>query len=130
MSTGDGRRWRGLATGAGGMMTGRLVVAACGLVQVPIALASLGTRDFGIWLALVGLVWSLGFLDLGIGPATQNRLTALLALGRGAEAVELVREAAVLLALLVFRENLELMGSRASRGRPVVRVLWESRASR
>ncbi len=79
--------------GAGALLAGRVVTAACGLVQLPLVLRQLGIEGTGLWLALTGLLWSLGILDCGIGFAVQNRLTALTAAGRRGEAAALARRA-------------------------------------
>ncbi|HTZ20206.1 MAG TPA: hypothetical protein VMC06_04920 [Opitutaceae bacterium] len=92
-------RWRRLGVGAGAMLAGRLTTAVCGLVQVPIALAHLGTEAFGLWLAATGFVWTLSILDCGLGFAVQNRLATLFGAGREAEAVALVRRTWQMLAV-------------------------------
>ncbi len=84
-----GQRWWQL--GAGALLLGRLSAAACGLVQLPLALAHLGNPAFGLWLALAGLIWTLGILDCGLGFAVQNRITTLVAANRRAGASALVR---------------------------------------
>ena len=66
--------WPRLGGGAAMLIAGRVTSAACGLIQVPFALAHLGNEAFGLWTALTGLLWSLGILDLGLGYALQNRL--------------------------------------------------------
>ncbi len=73
------------------LIGGRFVSAACGLVQVPFAMAYLGTEAFGLWAALSGFLWTLGILDGGLGFALQNRLARLLATRREAEAAALAR---------------------------------------
>lgn len=83
--------WRRLGTSAAWLVGGRVVSAACGLVLVPIALASLGTARFGVWIALTGLLWTFSNFDGGIGLALQNRVAALVAGQRHAEAAGLVR---------------------------------------
>lgn len=86
--------WPRLGGGAAMLIAGRVTSAACGLIQVPFALAHLGNEAFGLWTALTGLLWSLGILDLGLGYALQNRLARLLASGREAEADVLLRRGA------------------------------------
>jgi len=90
-------RWRSLGAGAGALIGGRLVSAACGLAQVPIALAYLRPEGFGVWMALMGLLWSLGILDCGLGFALQNRVAGLLASGKQAESAALARRAILIL---------------------------------
>lgn len=93
----DLRGWRTLGSGAALLMTGRLVSAACGFIQVPIALAQLGPERFGVWIALLGVIWTAGGLDFGLGYALQNRLAALFATGRESEANALARRGRALL---------------------------------
>lgn len=71
--------WRVLGNGAALLIAGRIVAAACGLAQVPIALGHLGAERFGVWIALNGLLWTLTGLDGGIGYALQNRIARLVA---------------------------------------------------
>lgn len=75
----SGRHRSRLTFAALAMMGGRVVAAACGFIQVPIVLAHLGTAGLGIWIALVGWLWSASILDFGIGFAVQNRLAMHLA---------------------------------------------------
>jgi O-antigen/teichoic acid export membrane protein len=70
---------RSWSTGAGALLIGRLITATCSLLQVPIALAHLGPEAFGLWVALLGLVWTANILDCGFGFALQNHLVALIA---------------------------------------------------
>jgi O-antigen/teichoic acid export membrane protein len=79
------------------LVTGRVVSAACGLVQVPFALSALGTERFGVWVALVSLIWTAGSLDAGVGFAVQNRIATLLATGREEEAAATGRRGLALL---------------------------------
>ncbi len=84
-------RWRALGVGAVLLIAGRVVVAICGLVQVPIALAHLGTERFGVWVALTGLLWTVSGFDGGIGFALQNRLARQIAQGKQQDAAALAR---------------------------------------
>lgn len=81
----------GLGRGATMLVVGRLVSAACGLVQVPIVLAQLGPEKFGVWVALVGIIWTVSACDGGLGFALQNRIATLLAGGQEQEAAGLGR---------------------------------------
>jgi O-antigen/teichoic acid export membrane protein len=81
---------RRLATGAGALLAGRIITAACGLVQIPLVLAHLGQEAFGVWMVLTGCLWTLGILDFGVGFAVQNKLTACLSLQHTKEAAALV----------------------------------------
>ena len=83
--------WRRLGTSAGWLVAGRIVAAVCGLLQVPLAMASLGPERFGLWIALTALLWTLSSLDGGLGFALQNRIVRLVATGAQAEAAALVR---------------------------------------
>ncbi|MBI4621982.1 MAG: oligosaccharide flippase family protein [Verrucomicrobia bacterium] len=83
--------WRRLGTSAGWLVAGRVVSAACGLVQVPLALTSLGTERFGLWIAITALMWTLSSFDGGLGFALQNRIATLVATGTQADAAALVR---------------------------------------
>jgi O-antigen/teichoic acid export membrane protein len=79
-------RFRQMGTGAGALIAARIVAALCGMVQLPIVLAALGVEGLGVWLVLMGLLWSLAILDFGLGAAAQNQVTALIAEGRRSEA--------------------------------------------
>jgi O-antigen/teichoic acid export membrane protein len=83
--------WRRLGRDAALLLAGRLAVAACGLVQVPLAYRSLDREAFGLWIAFSGLFWSLTVLDCGLGFAVQNRVTTLLAGGQAGGAAALAR---------------------------------------
>jgi O-antigen/teichoic acid export membrane protein len=85
-------RLTGIRAGAATLMAGRIFSAACGLVQVPVALAHLGTEAFGLWMALAGVLWTLSVLDGGLGYALQNRLAHLIAGGRESEVSALLRK--------------------------------------
>lgn len=87
--------WRNLGAGAALLISGRLVSAACGLVQVPIALAHLGPERFGVWVALTAVLWTLVSFDGGIGYSFQNRIAVLLATGREPEAAAFARRGQV-----------------------------------
>lgn len=86
-------RWQKIGAGAGALLAGRLVTAACGLIQLPLVFRHLGIEGTGLWLALTGLLWSLGILDCGLGFALQNRITQLVAVGRRDEVAVLTRRA-------------------------------------
>src|SRR5260221_8158230 len=85
------RNWRTLGAGALLLTAGRATVAACGLVQVPMALHHLGPERFGVWIALSGLLWTLSSVDGGIGFALQNRIARLLAQENRGEAAAVSR---------------------------------------
>lgn len=82
---------RKLGTSAMILVASRIVTSACGLLQVPLALTYLDAESFGAWVACTGLLWTIGSVDFGLGFAVQNRMTALIALDRGAEAATLSR---------------------------------------
>ena len=77
--------------GAGALLAGRVVTAACGLIQLPLVLRQLGIEGTGLWLALTGLLWSLGVLDCGLGFALQNRITTLMVANQREESAALAR---------------------------------------
>jgi O-antigen/teichoic acid export membrane protein len=79
--------------GGASLAAGRISSAVCGLIQVPVVLACLGAEGFGLWVALAGLLWTLGICDGGLGFALQNRLAALYAQQREQQAAVLLRRA-------------------------------------
>jgi len=94
-----------LRLGAGFLMGGRAVTALCGLIQLPVVYRGLSLDDFGLWVALVGLLWTCSSLDGGLGFALQNRLSSALARGQGPEASVTLRTGLLLtlgLSCLVF----------------------------
>jgi O-antigen/teichoic acid export membrane protein len=70
------------------------------LIQTPIVLHALGPERFGIWIAVIGVVWTLPSFDAGIGFALQNRIALALAAGSEADAAALVRKGFKWLTLL------------------------------
>jgi O-antigen/teichoic acid export membrane protein len=54
----------------------RVIAAACSLVQVPLAIAHLGSQAYGLWMTLTGIWALLNFTDLGLGLALQNQMSA------------------------------------------------------
>lgn len=86
-----GSSWNEVRRGALLLIAGRLTAAACALVQIPIVLHHLGTEQFGIWIALSGILWTLAGFDLGLGYALQNRIGEALAHERLSDAAMLVR---------------------------------------
>lgn len=58
-----------MAHGAVGLLASRGVVAATGLVTLPVLYDQLGQRDLGIWVMLSGLIGILSMLDLGLGSS-------------------------------------------------------------
>lgn len=83
--------WRQLGTSAAWLVAGRVVSAACGLLQVPLALTSLGAERFGLWIALTAVLWTLSSFDGGLGFALQNRIARLVATETQRDAATLVR---------------------------------------
>lgn len=83
--------WTEVRRGAIILIAGRITAATCGLIQVPIVLRHLGAEEFGIWITLSGVLWTLSGFDFGLGYALQNRLGIALAQGRSDDAVTLVR---------------------------------------
>jgi O-antigen/teichoic acid export membrane protein len=77
-------RWRGVARTFGASMLARVVASVLSLLQVPLALAHLGSQAYGLWMTLTGIWALLSFADLGLGLALQNQMAA--AGGRGDQA--------------------------------------------
>jgi O-antigen/teichoic acid export membrane protein len=77
------------------MLAARVIMAVTGLVTLPLVYERLGSREFGVWVLLTGLVAILAIADLGLGSAmvrevaqahtgaTRTRLRAVLGLGLG-----------------------------------------------
>jgi len=82
---------RGVRRDAFLLIAGRITAAACGFIQIPIALRHLGPEVFGIWITLIGLLWTLAGFDFGLGYALQNRIGQALARDRPDVAAELAR---------------------------------------
>ena len=82
------KRWRRIFQSAGSNAVGKVISAACSLLQVPIALQHLGTEAFGLWMTLLSTVAMLNFADLGMGLGMQNRISQ--AFGR--DDVQKIRE--------------------------------------
>lgn len=100
-------RWQRARTGAVALMSGRVVAAICGFVQLPIVFRALGAEGLGLWITLTGWLWSSTLLDFGVGYAVQNRVTRLLAEGKAADAAAVARRglramAGVAIAVLAF----------------------------
>ncbi len=64
----------------------RVFAAACGLVQVRLVAEALGPEGLGLWVTLIGALWTATLFDGGLGFAVQNRVTRLYADGREAAA--------------------------------------------
>ncbi|MCX6955545.1 MAG: hypothetical protein NTV51_25645 [Verrucomicrobia bacterium] len=69
-------RWRGVMRTFGASAVARVISAACSLLQVPLALAHLGSQAYGLWMTLTGIWALLSFADLGLGLALQNQMSA------------------------------------------------------
>lgn len=69
-------RWRGVLRTFGASALARVISAACSLLQVPLALAQLGSQAYGLWMTLTGIWALLSFADLGLGLALQNQMSA------------------------------------------------------
>jgi O-antigen/teichoic acid export membrane protein len=72
----------------------------CQLLQVPIAVKSLGTEAFGLWMALTSIGTMIMFADFGMGQGAQNKLSEAFADGKEHVARELAGSVAVFLCLL------------------------------
>jgi O-antigen/teichoic acid export membrane protein len=51
---------------------------ACGLLQVPFAIAYLGNEAFGLWITFMSIGYMLAFTDFGIGLGVQNQIAEAL----------------------------------------------------
>jgi len=69
-------RWRGVARTFGASVLARGVASVFSLLQVPLALAHLGSQAYGLWMTLTGIWALLSFADLGLGLALQNLMAA------------------------------------------------------
>ena len=65
-------RHRRIALSAFAALVARVVAVIANLVAVPLALGSLGTERYGVWVTLSSFVLMLSFADLGIGSALLN----------------------------------------------------------
>jgi len=86
-----GRRIRAIVFSVGVSGAARIVSMACMLLQVPLAIGSLGSEGFGLWMALTSAVSLLAFADLGMGNGIQNRV----ATAHGNDDPEAIRRAYV-----------------------------------
>jgi O-antigen/teichoic acid export membrane protein len=81
-------------------LTARAIGVSCQLLQVPIAVKTLGTEAFGLWMTLTGIGTMIMFADFGVGQGAQNRLSEAFAAGRDDIARELWGSTVVFLSLV------------------------------
>lgn len=75
------KRNRSILTFFVSSLTSRGIGIGCQMLQVPLALAFLGSEAFGLWMTLNVIGYMLTFADLGIGMGAQNQIAE--AAGRG-----------------------------------------------
>jgi O-antigen/teichoic acid export membrane protein len=81
-------------------LSARAFGIGCQLLQVPIAVKSLGSEAFGLWMALTSIGTMIMFADFGMGQGAQNRLAEAFAAGKKAAARELCGSVVIFLSLL------------------------------
>jgi len=81
-------------------VTARAFGICCQLLQVPVAVKSLGTEAFGLWMALTSVGTMIMFADFGMGQGAQNKLSEAFAAGKERAARELCGSVAVFLCSL------------------------------
>lgn len=63
---------------------------AINFLLVPLAIAYLGTAEYGIWVTLSSVFIWIGYLDIGLGNGMRNKLTEAIAVGNKDEATRIV----------------------------------------
>lgn len=90
-------RLRRILLSAGASALSRGIAFAGSLVTIPIALGHLGTDRFGLWIAIISLLVTLNFADLGIGNGLITTVADATARGDREEVVHQVSSAAAVL---------------------------------
>ncbi len=76
----------------------RGISTACQLLQVPVAVKSLGKEGFGLWISLLSICYFITFADFGLGQSAQNKLSTAFAKQRRGEQQDLFVNALAFLA--------------------------------
>lgn len=93
-------RLRRILLSAGASAVSRGIAFAGSLVTIPLALSHLGSDRFGLWIAIISLLVTLNFADLGIGNGLITPIADAHARGQRAEIVQLISNATAALATI------------------------------